>query len=171
MTRRHPLVALVVAAMASLALVAAAGCGSDDADDAVESVESVATGAVDDGTAPGTTDDTATTPGDSGAAPPATTGGSGGSAEVLEIPAAETDLAYQETAVSAPAGTITLRMPNPSAIPHNIAVDEPEQQLGEVVQQGGVSEITVDFPAGEYTYYCSVPGHREAGMEGVLTAE
>jgi plastocyanin len=98
-------------------------------------------------------------------------GDAGGGDAAVEIPADEQALAYQKTEVTAKAGSITLRSPNPSPIPHNIAVDEPEQALGEVVQNGGVSEITVDFPAGEYEYYCSVPGHREAGMVGTLTVE
>ena len=73
--------------------------------------------------------------------------------------------------VTAQAGRITLRMPNPSPLPHSIAVDEPERVIGEVVEQGGVSEITLDFPPGEYEYYCSVPGHREGGMVGTLVVE
>ena len=73
--------------------------------------------------------------------------------------------------MTAQAGRITLRMPNPSPLPHSIAVDEPERVIGEVVEQGGVSEITLDFPPGEYEYYCSVPGHREGGMVGTLVVE
>ena len=169
MKRRRPLAAIIVAMVASVGLMTAAGCGSDDADDAGDAVESVATSATgaapdDSGAAPteGSTGE-ATAPDDGGTAP------AGG--EELEIPAAEQGLAYQVTEVSAPAGEITLRMPNPSTIPHNIAVDEPEQQIGEIVGEGGESEISLEFPTGEYEYYCSVPGHREAGMVGTLTVE
>lgn len=170
MKRRQPLAAIVVAMVASVGLMTAAGCGSDDADDAGDAVESVATSATgaapspdDSGAAP-TDGGTATAPGEGGTAP-------AGMGEELEIPAAEQGLAFEVEQVTAPAGQITLRMPNPSALPHNIAVDEPEQQIGEIVGQGGESEISLEFPAGEYEYYCSVPGHREGGMVGTLTVE
>jgi uncharacterized cupredoxin-like copper-binding protein len=40
-----------------------------------------------------------------------------------------------------------------------------------VVNNGGTSEVDVDLKAGDYTFYCSVPGHREGGMEGKLTVK
>ena len=41
--------------------------------------------------------------------------------------------------------------------------------IGPIVGQGGVSEITVTIDApGEYIFHCSIPGHRDAGMAGVL---
>ncbi len=143
------LAVLMVAGL--LTVGAAAGCGGDDSGDAA---------------APTTTE----TPAATTAAPSATTAPA--EATVLEIPAAaDNTLAFETTEVTAPAGEITLRMPNPSALPHNIAIDEPELTEGEVVGNGGVSEITVTLPPGTYEYYCSVPGHREAGMVGTLTVE
>lgn len=151
--RRTLLTALAVA-FAALGLLAATGCG-DDVDDAVDTATERVDDAVD-----AATDEAAD-------AADAVTGDEG-DATVIEIPAAEQGLAFAKERVTAPAGTITLRMPNPSSLPHNIAVDQPEQVIGEVVEQGGVSEITLDFPPGEYEYYCSVPGHREGGMVGTL---
>ena len=42
---------------------------------------------------------------------------------------------------------------------------------GPVVKDGGVSKVSADVQAGEYTFFCSVPGHREGGMEGKLTVK
>jgi plastocyanin len=89
---------------------------------------------------------------------------------VLTIPADPGgQLAYVTNAASAPPGPLTVRSPNEASIPHNIVIDGKGE--GEVVQNGGVSEFDADFDAGEYAFYCSVPGHREGGMEGTLTVE
>jgi uncharacterized cupredoxin-like copper-binding protein len=37
------------------------------------------------------------------------------------------------------------------------------------VAKGGKSTVTVDLKPGKYTFYCPVPGHRQAGMQGTLT--
>jgi uncharacterized cupredoxin-like copper-binding protein len=57
-------------------------------------------------------------------------------------------------------------MANPSAIPHDIAVDRPEHEVGDTVRRGGSSHVALDFPPDTYQYYCAVPGHRRAGMVG-----
>jgi nitrite reductase (NO-forming) len=36
---------------------------------------------------------------------------------------------------------------------------------------GQTTNVTIDAPAGTYTFYCSIPGHRQAGMEGTLTVK
>jgi plastocyanin len=66
-------------------------------------------------------------------------------------------------------GEITVKMANKSGTPHDIVIDG--KGKGEVVQNGGVSQFKADFTAGTYTYYCSVPGHRQAGMQGKLTVK
>ena len=90
---------------------------------------------------------------------------------VLDIPADPTgQLAYEFAEAEAPAGPLEINSPNESNVDHNIAVEGGDQEpvLGPVVANGGVSTIEVDLKPGEYTFFCSVPGHREGGMEGPL---
>ena len=88
----------------------------------------------------------------------------------LDIPADPGgQLAYVTNEARAEAGTLNVRSKNDSGTPHNIVVDDKGE--GKVVQDGGVSEFEAEFAAGEYQYYCSVPGHRAAGMEGKLTVK
>jgi plastocyanin len=90
---------------------------------------------------------------------------------VLEIPATGATN-YEFAEATAPAGSLTIRSPNETPTEHNIAVEGGGvDELGPVVGEGDVSEIQVDLEPGEYTFYCSVEGHREGGMEGPLTVE
>ena len=91
---------------------------------------------------------------------------------VLEIPATA-QLAYETQQATAPAGELEIKSPNPSGTPHNIALDGPgvADVKGPVVQDGGSSDIKVKVQKGEYVFYCTVPGHREGGMEGKLKVE
>ena len=89
----------------------------------------------------------------------------------VEIPATA-QLAYETKKAEAEAGKLTIKSPNPSGTPHDIALEgDGVNEKGKVVSNNGVSEITVTVKPGEYTFYCSVPGHREGGMEGTLTVK
>jgi len=77
-------------------------------------------------------------------------------------------LAYTSTAAEAPAGPLRVVMPNESGVPHNIVIDGKGES--EVIEEGE-TEFEAEFEAGTFEYYCSVPGHREAGMAGELTVE
>lgn len=99
--------------------------------------------------------------------------GAGGPGGTVELAAAEADLAFDTTELSSKPGKVTIDFNNPSAIPHNVEV---EDEGGEVL--GGTETIstseesaTVELAAGTYTFFCSVPGHREAGMEGTLVVK
>jgi mono/diheme cytochrome c family protein len=81
-------------------------------------------------------------------------------------------LAYTVASASAPAGALEIDSRNASSVPHDIALesaDGAELGKGETVSGGGVSRVSVDLRAGRYTFFCTLPGHREAGMEGTLT--
>lgn len=87
----------------------------------------------------------------------------------LTIPADPTgQLLFVNATATAPAGQLTIEMPNESGIPHNIAIDG--KGAGEIVDKG-VSSFSANFAAGTYTYICQVSGHEAAGMKGVLTVK
>ena len=81
-------------------------------------------------------------------------------------------LNYSTTAESS-AGELTISAPNDSSIDHNIAItEEGIDEVGPLVKDGGVSTIDVNVKTGtEYTYFCTVPGHLEAGMKGTLSVK
>ncbi|HEU4701633.1 MAG TPA: plastocyanin/azurin family copper-binding protein [Conexibacter sp.] len=90
----------------------------------------------------------------------------------LEIDAnPDGQLAYEVSSATATAGALEIDSRNASGTPHDIALEESGRLLGkgEVVSGGGVSRVSVTLRPGRYTFYCSVPGHREGGMEGTLT--
>jgi plastocyanin len=92
---------------------------------------------------------------------------------VLEMPAnPDGQLAYASTQATAEAGQLEIDSKNDANIAHDIAIEgNGVNEKGETVQGGGVSKISVDLQPGEYTYYCTLPGHRAGGMEGKLTVK
>jgi plastocyanin len=91
----------------------------------------------------------------------------------LELPADPNgQLAYITTKATAEPGPLDVLSKNPSSTPHDIAVEgNGVNEKGETVQGGGTSSLSVTVKAGKYTYYCTLPGHREGGMEGELTVK
>jgi uncharacterized cupredoxin-like copper-binding protein len=66
--------------------------------------------------------------------------------------------------------TVRVLLDNPDSIPH--AFDIPELGVGLAVIPGAAIEIElIANEPGTYIYFCGIPGHREAGMEGVLVVE
>ena len=89
---------------------------------------------------------------------------------VVSIPADPNgQLAYEVKTAEAKAGKVTVQSKNDSSVPHDIAIEG--GPTGPVVQGGKVSEISANLKAGKYTFYCSVPGHEQAGMKGTLTVK
>jgi plastocyanin len=82
----------------------------------------------------------------------------------------EGQLSYDTKALSAKAGTVTITMTNMSPVEHDVAIAEGSKTLGATpVFSGGSKSVTVKLKPGKYTFFCTVPGHRQAGMEGTLT--
>jgi uncharacterized cupredoxin-like copper-binding protein len=79
-------------------------------------------------------------------------------------------LSYNTKQLAAHAGTVTIVMANMAPLEHNVTVAEGSKVLGATPTfAGGTRRLTLNLKPGRYTFYCSVPGHRQAGMEGTLS--
>jgi uncharacterized cupredoxin-like copper-binding protein len=81
-------------------------------------------------------------------------------------------LRFTQSSLKAKAGTVTLVMKNPSSagMEHGIAIEgNGVDSDGQTVSPGGTSSVTATLKKGTYTFYCPVPGHKQAGMVGKIT--
>lgn len=89
----------------------------------------------------------------------------------LQLAADPTQIAYDTTSLSSKPGKVTIDFDNPSALEHDVVIED--QSGTEIAATDVISEsktsTDAELAAGSYTFFCSVPGHREAGMEGTLT--
>lgn len=165
------LFALLLAAMALVA------CGSDDSTSgdtspAAGAVEDIEEGAEDAGEAVEEGAEDAKE-----GAEDAKDDAEGGTADASATFDVEADpdggLAYTTDEASAKAGKVTVNFTNSSPVPHDVRIeDSGGKDIGgtEVISESNES-AQVNLKPGEYTFFCSVPGHRQGGMEGTLTAE
>ena len=97
-------------------------------------------------------------------------GGGGGGGSTVQISADPSGaLKYEETDVSASAGSITIDFTNMSSLPHDVTIEGNGASGATDIITDSTTSTTVDLEAGTYTFFCSVDGHRAAGMEGTLT--
>lgn len=136
----------LVVALALLALVpfALAACGDDDDDDVPPPPEPVEE---------------------------AVPNGEGDTLEVTADP--DGSLEYEEDSLEAEAGEVTIEFDNSSSTPHDVIIEDADgtDVGGTEVITNASDSATLELEPGDYTFYCSVPGHRDAGMEGPLTVE
>jgi uncharacterized cupredoxin-like copper-binding protein/mono/diheme cytochrome c family protein len=91
----------------------------------------------------------------------------------VEIPADPTGLLqFKVKSAQAKAGKVTLLSKNDSSVPHDISVKgNGVNKQGPTVSNGKTSKVVADLKPGTYEFYCSVPGHEQAGMKGTLTVK
>ena len=109
--------------------------------------------------------------GSSSSTSPATTGGGGGGGgSTVKISADPSGaLKFEQTEVSATAGSITIDFTNMSSVPHDVTIEGNGASGATDQITDSTTSTTVDLEPGTYTFFCSVDGHRAAGMEGTLT--
>lgn len=94
-------------------------------------------------------------------------GGEGGEGASNEPVFVAIDIAYESAPSELAPGTeVTLE--NEGTIEHNVVIEETDTLLLDA-DGGETDTATLELEQGEYTYFCDVAGHREAGMEGTLT--
>jgi len=100
-------------------------------------------------------------------------GSSGGGGSVTISADPDGALAFTEDTASAPAGPVTVEFDNPASVGHDVVVEDASGN--ELLRTEVITDATTtaegELEPGNYTFYCSVAGHRESGMEGTLTAE
>jgi plastocyanin len=98
--------------------------------------------------------------------------GGGGGGEALTLTADPGgSISWEPGELSAPAGTVMIKLVNESDTPHAVEVEGNGVEEESETITAGETELTVDLEAGEYTFYCPVGQHRQNGMEGTLTVE
>jgi plastocyanin len=133
----------ILALLLSAAVLLAAGCGDDEEEG-----------------------------GGGGAATPEATEEASGGGEALTLTADPGgDISWEPGELSAPAGSVTIKLVNDSDVPHAVEVEGNGVEEESETVTGGETELTVDLEPGEYTFYCPVGEHRQNGMEGTLTVE
>ena len=100
-------------------------------------------------------------------------GGGGGGGETLQLAADPSGaLKFDKTSLEATAGSVTIDFTNDSSLPHDVKLQGPGVDgEGTDTITGSSTSVTLDLQAGDYTFYCSVDGHRAAGMEGKLVVK
>jgi len=96
--------------------------------------------------------------------------GPGGTLQLAADPAA---IAYDKSELSSAPGKVTIDFKNPAPLEHDVVIEAEggEELAATKVIAEGEDSLSTELAPGTYTFFCSVPGHREAGMEGPLTVE
>jgi plastocyanin len=148
--------AALVASFTALALAACGGSSSSSSSSATSS------------SAPASSSSTSTAAPSSSSA----SAGGGGGGTITQAADPGGQLKFTKSSLTAKAGSVTINFTNDASLPHNLTIQQGSS--GPTVGAtptftGGQKSLVVKLKAGTYTFYCSVPGHRQAGMQGTLT--
>jgi plastocyanin len=91
------------------------------------------------------------------------------STSIVKVSALASGLKYNTTVLHAKAGKVEIVFTNASKLQHNVRIESGETELGGTKKiTKGTTKAYVTLKKGTYNFYCSVPGHEDAGMHGKL---
>ena len=105
--------------------------------------------------------------GGQGAGPTTSMGSSPAAGVVLGLTG--TEYAFVPPTAKAAAGKTTIRFTNKGTMEHDFVIDVLHVKLA--AKPGKTAETTVTLKPGAYPFYCSIPGHRQSGMQGKLVVK
>jgi len=117
---------------------------------------------------------TTSTPPSTATAPSTSTPAAAGGGQKLSVEAnPEGQLKYNTSTLTAKAGSVSIDFTNMASLSHNLSIESSTgATLGATpIFQGGSQTLSLTLKPGVYKFFCSVPGHRMAGMEGTLTVQ
>jgi len=79
-------------------------------------------------------------------------------------------LHFQATQFTVKAGIVDIQYVSEGGN-HTLAIDDPRYASFLLMAPGGPTSAKVLLKPGSYTIYCTVPGHRAAGMQATVTAQ
>ena len=103
---------------------------------------------------------------------PAAGGSSGGSGGGTPVDVTLKDFSIDVSGgTTLAAGTYTFHVSNSGPLGHNLTIDGPgvSDATTGTFNAGGTADLTVTLKDGTYEFYCSVPGHKELGMDATVT--
>ena len=88
----------------------------------------------------------------------------------IEVTASE--MKFEPKSVSVRAGEVTFVVKNVGTVEHSFIIDDSAgATVGSIpsIALGATQQLAVTLKPGTYTLICNLPGHKEAGMTGMLT--
>jgi len=97
-----------------------------------------------------------------------TTGQTGPTVQTVQVSEVEFKIRLPETTLKA--GKYTFEVKNDGKIPHDLVVTGAGAHAATSLLSPGKSEsLTVELKPGSYDFFCSVPGHKQLGMDQKVT--
>ena len=120
----------------------------------------------------GSSSNSSSTPSTASSTPAASSGPSVGATQNLSANP-EGLLKFDKSSLTAKAGSVSIAFTNMAALSHNLTVESSAHKIigATATFTGGTHILPLNLKPGVYKFFCSVPGHRAAGMEGTLTVQ